>query len=581
VSAAIELAGVEVRYPGAAAPALTGLDLAIPPGGRVAVVGPDGAGKTTLMRLIAGLVGAAAGRVRVLGRDPLRERARLSGRIGHMPQGAGVYDELTVAENLDLAADLLGLDGAARREAVERVLAATGLGPFRTRRAGRLSGGMRQKLGVGMRLLAIPPVLLLDEPGVGVDPLSRREIAALVEGQVRPETAVLWSTAYLDEAERFPRVLMLHGGRLLADGAPAELAAALRGRVFCVVPAPGRLQALSRTLAGLREVVDVAVRGGALRVVTAADGMRGALASVEGVSAVEAVSPRLEDAVAALLHASGGSSFGVDPLDPDDLPEVRGTPGEEVVVVRDLVRDFGAFRAVDHISLSVRRGEVFGLLGPNGAGKSTIFRIMCGLLPPTSGTARVLGIDLRRAAPEARARIGYMAQKFTLYGDLTVRQNLLFFAAAYGLGPIERRRRVRALIRRFGLVEVAERRARDLSLGHERRLAMAAALVHRPEILFLDEPTSGVDLPGRRAFWQRIGELAERGVTVVVTTHFLDEAEYCDRVAIVDRGRLLATGAPAGIIERARALDPGVVTLEDAFGALLRARREPEPGRAA
>ena len=268
---------------------------------------------------------------------------------------------------------------------------------------------------------------------------------------------------------------------------------------------------------------------------------------------IEPTSPRLEDAVAALLHGTGGSSFSADPPDADDLPEVRGAPGEEVVVVRDLVRDFGAFRAVDHVSLAVRRGEVFGLLGPNGAGKSTIFRIMCGLLPPTSGTARVLGIDLRRAAPEARARIGYMAQKFTLYGDLTVRQNLLFFAAAYGLGPIERRRRVRAVIRRFGLSEVANRRARDLSLGHERRLAMAAALVHRPEILFLDEPTSGVDLPGRRAFWQRIGELAERGVTVVVTTHFLDEAEYCDRVAIVDRGR----GGGAGAGARSRRRDAG------------------------
>lgn len=577
MSAVVELRGVTMRYPGASRPALSGLDLALRPGERVAVVGPDGAGKSTLLRLIAGLVAPEAGSVRVLGRDPLAERRALAGSVGFMPQSAGVYDELTVAENLDLAADLLALDPARRREAKARVLAATGLAPFRDRRAGRLSGGMRQKLGVGMRLLAIPPVLLLDEPGVGVDPLSRREIAALVDEQVAAETVVLWSTAYLDEAERFPRVLVLHEGRVLADGAPLRLASQMAGRVFRIAPAPGRLRPLARILAAHARVVDVAVRGGMLRVVADAPDARGPLAAVEGVAAVEVVEPRLEDAVAALLHAAGaGTAAGPAGEAEEDPPAGGGSGGEEVIVLRDLVKAFASFRAVDGISFSVRRGEVFGLLGPNGAGKSTTFRMLCGLLPPTSGTARVLGIDLSRAAPEARARIGYMAQKFTLYGDLTVRQNLAFFAAVYGLGPIARRRRVRELIRRFGLEEVAERRARDLSLGHERRLAMAAALVHRPELLFLDEPTSGVDLAGRRAFWLRIGALAERGVTVVVTTHFLDEAEYCDRVAIVDRGRLLALGPPAEITARARALDPEVATLEDAFVALLRARQREE-----
>ncbi len=571
MSPVVRLRGVWKRFAQDGPPALDRLDLTVAAGERLAVVGPDGAGKTTLFRLLAALLRPDAGEIRVAGYDAVREASAVQAAVGYMPQRFGLFEELSVGENLEIRADLLGLRGELRRARIGRVLDATGLGPFRTRLAGHLSGGMKQKLALGAALLRVPPLLLLDEPTVGVDPLSRRELLALLDELAGPETAVLWSTAYLDEAARFPRVLLLHEGRVLADAPPGELATALDGRVVRVEAAPGRLRGLARELAGREGVVDVNVRGGALRVVLDPAGTAGTLAETAGVVGVTTVPPGLEDAVVARLHAVGARAerFAEEDGAEDPVPPTV----EPVVEVRDLVRTFGDFRAVDGISFTVRRGEIFGLLGPNGAGKSTTFRMLCGLLAPTAGEARVLGFDLSRARAEVRARIGYMAQRFALYGELTVRQNLRFFAAAYGLGPLRRRRRIAELLAAFGLEAVAGSRAGRLPLGFERRLSMAAAVIHRPEILFLDEPTSGVDPLTRRAFWRYILARAERGVTVVVTTHFLDEAEYCDRIAIMDAGRILELGPPAAIVARVRAREPAVETLEEAFVALLRARR--------
>ncbi len=575
----IRLEALRKRFRPASRPALDDLHLTVATGERVAVVGPDGAGKTTLFRLLAGLLRPDGGRGEVLGYDLSREAGRVQATVGYMPQRFALYEELSVGENLELRADLLGLQGTARATRIRHILEATGLAPFVARRAGRLSGGMKQKLALGAVLLRVPPLLLLDEPTVGVDPLSRRELAGLLTQLAGPATTVLWSTAYLDEAERFPRVLLLHEGRILADAAPATLTAALAGRVLRLETEAGRRRHLARRLAGLAGVVDVTPRAGALRVVTDRPGREKALA-IEGVLGVEVVRPRLEDAVTATLAAAGvrGEGFGPKAAERGDDPQeppARSNEGEPPLVeVRDLVRCFGRFRAVDGISFRVHRGEVFGLLGPNGAGKSTTFRMLCGLLPPTAGSARVLGFDLARAAAQARARIGYMAQKFALYGELTVRQNLRFFAAVYGLARPQRRRRVAELLAEFGLEGVADQRAQGLPLGFERRLSMAVAVIHRPDVLFLDEPTSGVDPLTRRSFWRRILALADGGVTVVVTTHFLDEAEYCDRVAIMDRGRILELGPPAAIVARTRELESAVETLEEAFVSLLQRRRE-------
>ncbi len=569
MSTVVRLAGVSrgFRVGGRRVDALRDISVEIAAGCRVGLVGPDGAGKTTLLRLLAGLLLPDSGAIEVLGRDLRRDAAAVQARIGYMPQRFGLYDDLSVAENLDLYADLAGLSGDLRARRLREILDATQLAPFRGRLARRLSGGMRQKLALGAVLLATPPLLLLDEPSVGVDPLSRRELWGLALRLARSGSTLVWSTAYLDEAERCDRVLLLHEGRLLADAPPGALRGEMRGRVFRLEPPDGRPRPLFLRLFRSPGVIDVAVRGGALRLVSEGEPPRPA-----GLPAPRPVAPRLEDAVVARLAAGGARAPLAAPTD----PPARAGSDAAVIRVRDLVRRFGDFRAVDGLSFEVRRGEIFGLLGPNGAGKSTTFRMLCGLLPPSSGEAVVLGHDLRCAAARARARIGYMAQKFSLYADLPVAANLDFAAAAYGLPRARRRERIRELAEEFELGPVMERRSGDLPLGYRQRLAMAAALVHEPEILFLDEPTSGVDPLARRAFWYRIAALAEAGTTVLVTTHFLDEAEYCDRVLIVDRGRALALGPPAGIVAATRSRHPAVGDLEEAFVALLLERREEE-----
>ncbi len=572
---AVRLEGVTKRFRvgDRTVEALVGLSCRIERGRLVGLVGPDGAGKTTLMRLLAGLLRPDRGEVAVLGLDTRVAAAEVQARVGYMPQRFGLYDDLSVAENLELHADLRGLEGEARRRRLREILEATGLAPFTGRRAGRLSGGMRQKLAMGAALLRTPELLLLDEPSVGVDPLSRRELWRLVRRLAGDGTTILWSTAYLDEAERCERVLVLQDGRLIADGPPAALARELEGRVFRVASG-GRRRPLMRLLRRRHGILDVAAAGGGLRVVVEDSAAADGLGAVEGVTEAIPVVPRLEDAVVALLRRVAGSAEAVPAAEPPPGDgSAASRTGEVVIRIRDLVRRFGTFRAVDGIGFEVRRGEIFGLLGPNGAGKSTTFKMLCGLLPPTSGEALVLGYDLFRAAPAARAHIGYMAQKFSLYADLTPAQNLRFTADAYGLAGRRRRRRLAETIAEFGLADVLDRRSGDLPLGYRQRLSMACALLNEPEILFLDEPTSGVDPLARRAFWARIVALAEAGVTVMVTTHFLDEAEYCDRIAIIERGRLLAVGTPEEIIESGRRRAPAVEDLEDAFVALLEEHR--------
>ncbi len=530
------------------------------------LIGPDGAGKTTLMRLAAGLLVPASGSITVLGMDASRESLRVQSALGYMPQRFGLYEDLSVQENLDLYADLQGVPRAARPDRYAELMRMTGLERFSNRLAGRLSGGMKQKLGLACTLVRAPRLLLLDEPTVGVDPLSRRELWGIVYRLVRDEgMSVLLSTAYLDEAERCDEVTLLHEGRVLDAGAPAALTARLQGRAFALTaPGASKRDVLAHASA-LPGVIDSVVQAEHVRLVTEEPRAPDIAALLPALPAarIEAVAPRFEDGFVALLRpARTAPSAIVESI------AVSAKPGEVMIEVHDLKRRFGDFHAVDGVSFDVHRGEVFGLLGPNGAGKSTTFRMLCGLLPASGGTLRVAGVDLRRAASAARGRIGYMSQKFSLYGNLGVRQNLDFFARVYGLSVNRRSERIDWALREFELAAYADAISADLPLGYKQRLALACALMHEPDILFLDEPTSGVDPLARREFWGRINALARAQVTVLVTTHFMEEAEYCDRVAILASGRLLAVGAP-GEIKAAHAA-PGVeTTMEQAFIRLI------------
>ena len=560
------LEAVRKEFPKARQSALEGLSAVVRPGCITGLVGPDGAGKTTLMRLMAGLLVPTSGTIRVGGLDPIQDAEKLRELIGYMPQKFGLYEDLSVQENLDLHADLRGVVGAERTEVFGRLLAFTDLARFTDRLAGKLSGGMKQKLGLACALLGHPRLLLLDEPGVGVDPISRRELWKMVHELVGQGMAVVWSTAYLDEAELCAEVLLMNEGKLLFAGQPGELTGRMKERTWQIRGAAGnRRQLLARALRR-PEVMDGVIQGHTVRVVLRAGAERPDLGELEAGPGAEwtAVAPRFEDA---FIEALGGGPGG------DSVLAQRMRPvtdeGGVVVAAAGLTKRFGTFTAADNVNFAVKHGEIFGLLGPNGAGKSTTFRMMCGLLTPSAGTAHVLGMDLHETAGLARQRLGYMAQKFSLYGNLSVRQNLRFFSGVYGLSGERQQAAVAEMVEVFHLEPLLDTSAEALPLGFKQRLALACAVMHEPAILFLDEPTSGVDPVTRREFWTHINGVVERGVTVMVTTHFMDEAEYCDRIALVFRGGIIAAGTP----DELKALVAGPAnanpTMEDAFIALV------------
>ena len=571
--------------------ALSQLTARIARGGLTGLVGSDAAGKTTFMRLIAGLLLPDKGRVTVLGLDTSEASEGLRGRVSYMPQRFGLYEDLTVAENLDLYADLYALPTDERKSRYAELMEFTGLDPFRSRLAGRLSGGMKQKLGLACTLVHPPELLLLDEPSVGVDPVSRRELWQIVRRLSGGGMTVVWSTAYQDEAERCDEVIVLHKGQELANGCPADLIAPLQNRAFSLPVPPADRGRAARRAKKLTSVLDAVVQGRNVRVLlregAKAPRPQEILPGGRGLPGqLTPSAARFEDFFVSLLKEREGvvATPESDNLHEADvgapiIPESPAKPDHEkpVIEIHDLTRVFGDFRAVDQMTFSVPRGEIFGLLGPNGAGKSTTFRMLCGLLPASSGEARVLGFDLRRSAPRARARIGYMSQKFALYGALSARQNMHFFAGAYGLALDRIQSRISWALDSFRLEEEIDRLSDDLPLGYKQRLALATALLHEPEILFLDEPTSGVDPLTRREFWDRISRLADSGVTVLVTTHFLDEAEYCDRIGIVYRGRLIALGSPDELKEAYRQPDHPDPTLDDTFVALIESYERDHP----
>jgi len=569
------------RGTGEVVKALDDVSLKVPHGALAALVGPDGAGKTTLIRLIAGLMPADAGELKVMGIDVAAEPQQVQDRIAYMPQRFGLYEDLSVQENLDLYADLHGVADEERAKRYPELLQMTALAPFTRRLAGRLSGGMKQKLGLACTLVRSPELLLLDEPTVGVDPLSRRELWQIIVRLVRDQDiTVLLSTSYLDEAERCDQVFVLREGKVLAGGRPSAVSNVAAGLAFKAEPLPGEpARSLQSRLLGDPTIIDAVPQAGRVHLVRAAaepaSGPAGTVSPLAGIPLVP-VPARFEDGFMVLLRQQAGAKRQAPAMVPLER-RVEGGNAETVIQVRDLVRRFAAFTAVDRISFDVHRGEIFGLLGPNGAGKTTTFRMLCGLLSATAGTLRVAGLDLRSARASARQHIGYVAQKFSLYGQLSVRENLDFFASAYGLRGSRKHGRIEWAIQQFELRELMHLQSGQLPGGYKQRLAMAAALLHEPGILFLDEPTSGADPLARREFWQRITILAEQGVTVVVTTHFMEEAEYCDRVAILDSGRVLAEGTPAAVRGHAPPSEAGEPTMEDAFIAIVEKARDHRP----
>lgn len=499
--------------------ALDGVSLALPAGCLAGLIGPDGVGKSTLLGLLAGVRRLQSGSLEVLGGNLAQaaHRRRVCAQIAYMPQGLGrnLYPTLSVYENVDFFGRLFGQSAAERRRRIEELLAGTGLEAFAERPAGKLSGGMKQKLGLCCALIHDPELLILDEPTTGVDPLSRRRFWELID-RLRarsPGMSVVVATAYMEEAARLDWLAAMDGGRILALGAPQEL--------------------LRRTGAA-----------------------------------------SLEEAFTALQP-----SAGADRAETAEAHVREADRGPPAIVARGLTRRFGDFTAVDRVSFEIERGEIFGFLGSNGCGKTTTMKMLTGLLPASDGEAELLGQPVDAGDIDLRQRVGYMAQAFSLYEDLTVRQNLALHARLFRLPAEQVAARTADMLARFGLGTVADQLPLRLPLGLRQRLSLAVAVIHRPEMLILDEPTSGVDPAARDAFWQLLRELSrQEGVTIFVSTHFMNEAERCDRISLMHAGRVLATGTPAALREArgAESLEEAFVDyLEEADGA------EPSPAEAA
>lgn len=528
--------------------AINNISFSIKKGCIVGLVGPDGAGKTTLIRLLLGLLVPTSGNINVLGLNPITQTDEIHKVVGYMPQKFGLYEDLSVLENLELYANLKGLDEYEKKESFKTLLSFTNLKTFTSRLAGRLSGGMKQKLGLACSLLGKPKFLLLDEPGVGVDPISRRELMSMVRNLSGDGMTILWSTSYLDEAESFDDVILMNDGNILYNGAPADLTKTEEGNVFLTRDLQVKNRTLLRKiLKSRKKVTDAVIEGSSVRVVFKQENLKEKFETY-----LEPVKPRFEDAVIDIL---GGCPLGESKVAKNIIVK---TDLEEVIQARNLTKVYGNFTAANNINFAIKKGEIFGLLGPNGAGKSTSFKMMCGLSKPTRGNAFIMGINMRKKPELAREQLGYMAQKFSLFSTIGVKQNLEVFSGIYGLERAEKKCRIEQMLDVFELKEYEKMLAGELPLGFKQRLSLACAIMHNPPILFLDEPTSGVDPLTRREFWNHINSMVEKGVTVMVTTHFMDEAEYCDRIALIYKGRAIKTGNPGDLKKSGE-------TMEDAF----------------
>ncbi|GAU08501.1 ATP-binding cassette domain-containing protein [Desulfoplanes formicivorans] len=542
--------------------AVDNLSFTIMPGEVFGLVGPDGAGKTTTLRLLATILAQDEGTATVAGFDTQARPDAVKDRLAYMSQRFGLYPDLTVQENIDFYADLYGEPKRGRAKRIHELLDFSNMTPFTRRQAGNLSGGMKQKLQLVCALIHTPKVLLLDEPTNGVDPVSRRDFWRILYRLLADQVAILVSTSYLDEAERCSRIGLLHHGSFMATGTPGQVRSLLPGHVVAVRSPNAR--ALRNIMKGVPGISGVEVFGDRVHAVCAnvqetEKRIRSLLARDHiPFEDITELSPGLEDVFVELLRGEGTSGEADGERMPGAAPDSQ-TPQppavsptskgllqhEPAVVVDHLTRRFGTFTAVNNVSFTVPRGEIFGFLGPNGAGKSTTIKMLCGLLVPSSGTGRVLGLDIARDPEKIKMHIGYMSQKFSLYDDLTVAENIDFYGGIYGLSGDHLAMRRKWAVSMAGLEGREASLTATLAAGWKQRLAMACAVLHEPPILFLDEPTSGVDPLSRRMFWDLITSMAESGVTVFVTTHYMEEAEYCDRIALIYKGAMIALGTPA------------------------------------
>jgi ABC-2 type transport system ATP-binding protein len=520
------------------------------PGEIFGLVGPDGAGKSTSLRMLATIMDPDSGTARIAGFDTSNEASEVKDHLAYMSQKFGLYQDLTVGENINFYADLYGMNRKGRQSRIEELLDFSQMKPFIRRRAGNLSGGMKQKLQLICALIHTPKVLLLDEPTNGVDPVSRRDFWRILHKLRQENVAVLITTAYLDEAERCDRVGLIDRGKLMAVGTPDEIKELMDGRILAI-----RSRQARQVVGLLREkpfTISANLFGDTIHLVCrdCKETSEQVIALLDrekvGYEQIRETQPSLEDIFVSLLGKDRSPSPKVqETTEPAaEMPATAETGNTIAVEVAHLTRRFGEFTAVDDVGFQVKKGEIFGFLGPNGAGKSTTIRMLCGLLSPSSGSGTVAGFDILSETEQIKLHIGYMSQKFSLYEDLSVEENIGFYGGIYGLRGNRLENRLNWALEMAGLQEHRTSLTAILSGGWKQRLALACAILHEPPIIFLDEPTSGVDPLSRRQFWDLIYSMADRGITIFVTTHYMEEAEYCDRIALIYGGKMIASGSP-------------------------------------
>lgn len=556
----------------------------------ICLTGPDGAGKSTLLKILAGVLPFDKGQVLLNGTKPDMANAKFSKDVGYMSQTLGLYEELTVWDNLTILSGLRGLKLKESSDYLTKLLTSVNLINFKDREAGALSGGMKQKLALCCTIAARPKILILDEPTVGVDPVSRNELWNIILSYLKEvQGYCIFSTAYLEEADFCDLVLMLNDGKLLLQGSKESLLNKLPHQTYSLEDTKGNYQqALKKALQltfrddANSPILDICPRLGRIDILTTKG------CSLEELKLylqkhfndtfkLNTRGPILEDvyihnALTEQLKIQSKSTAIKKSNSSDTACSTLNNQRSEIVIARNIKKCFGNFVAVDDSSFKVHIGEIFGLLGPNGAGKTTTFRIICALSKPTSGQVTINGFDLAKAKHDARASIGYVSQKFSLYRKLSVYQNLEYFGLSYGLKPKALKERIKELLSEFNLEDFKDINSETLPFGIQRQLSMACALIHKPKILFLDEATSGADPLARRNFWYLINKLATTGTCVVVTTHFMEEAEYCDNFLIQDQGKILVLGSPNTICRK----EGRRISIQEKFVSLILDSRNQE-----
>jgi len=560
----VTVSNLNKTFLGSNSKALDDINFEVKEGEFFCLLGPDAAGKTTLLRIIASILKYDSGAVEILNKKIPQEISEIQHLIGYAPQKFGLYEDLTVLENLDLNADLRGIAGAEKDEQITKLLAKTNLKNFTDRLAGNLSGGMKQKLALACTLIAKPKILLLDEVSVGVDPISRQDLIGIVKDLIGHGTAVIWSTTYLDEAEQHAnKMLLINEGRQVFFGNPQDFIARTAGRNFLLKAknsASNRRENLNQILQS-EGIEDAVLQGDQIRILNRNDDVTKFTSDYE----ITKIPSTIEDSFLEVLNLKLPTFSKLA-----NRYDKKESEKKIVIEAQGLTKKFGEFTATNNVNFQIESGKIFGFLGPNGAGKSTTFKMLCGLLKPTSGIAHVSGISLLTSANEARQKIGYMAQKFSLYGELSTLQNLQFFCGVYSLNKAETKMAIAEVVESLDLENFLNTNAFNLPLGIKQRLALGCALLHKPEVLFLDEPTSGVDPATRREFWFHINALAQKGVTVMVTTHFMDEAEYCDTVAIIYQGLKIAEDNPQKLKDIIRSEKLANPSFQDVFVDLIK-----------